>query len=359
MIQDMLNFCRNERKYVLLALLLAATYGAITQLETPDESSVAASDALKQFQASEAKLSANLKNSESLETYLRANPETAAVMALIFIFAGVLYVSGIFVDGAILFNGKFRRWLTAPESFEDGTQWKLSMLFKAILLFIAFSIGIQLFLSVIQLMVNWLPENLLLLLQTTLVDLFCVYILADLARQNGGTWRDLGLRVPSRRPLREVMTGIVGYMGVFPIFITFLIALVVIAHVLSYEPPAHPLVNIILEEEDRFPFLIIYSVILATVIAPILEEIFFRGFCYPILKKRWGARVAMVLTSAFFAAIHANLFAFVPIFILGMGLSFIYEKRRSLIAPIALHLVHNSIFIGYFFAAKKIITAGL
>jgi membrane protease YdiL (CAAX protease family) len=112
-------------------------------------------------------------------------------------------------------------------------------------------------------------------------------------------------------------------------------------------------VNVLLEEEQRSPWIVVYSVLLATFIAPILEEIFFRGFCYPIFKKKWGKNAGMIITSSFFAIIHNNTFAFWPIFVLGMALAYMYEKRRSLIAPMTLHLIHNTIFIGYFFLAKQ------
>ena len=66
----------------------------------------------------------------------------------------------------------------------------------------------------------------------------------------------------------------------------------------------------------------------------------------------------MVLSSVFFAVIHYNQFAFLPIFILGLSLAYLYEKRGSLLAPIALHIIHNTIFIGYFFLAKQIVLPG-
>ena len=63
----------------------------------------------------------------------------------------------------------------------------------------------------------------------------------------------------------------------------------------------------------------------------------------------------MFLSASFFALIHNNTFAFWPIFILGMGLVYLFEKRGSLIAPIVLHITHNIVFISYFFLAKRVI----
>ena len=113
--------------------------------------------------------------------------------------------------------------------------------------------------------------------------------------------------------------------------------------------------EIFLEEEKRAPVLVLYSLFLAGIVGPIVEEIFFRGFFYPILKQKWGIAWAMVITSSAFAFIHQNQFAFWPIFLLGMALAYLYEKRRNIIAPITLHVVHNSLFLAYFFLAKQII----
>lgn len=134
-----------------------------------------------------------------------------------------------------------------------------------------------------------------------------------------------------------------------------LLVLILLANLFAYEPPPHPLVGIFLEEEKNNPVLVIYSIFLASIVGPFIEEIFFRGFCYPILKYKWGIKWAMLLTALFFALIHQNQFAFLPIFILGLSLAWLYEKRANLVAPITLHLIHNSFFLAYFFVAKKVI----
>ena len=103
------------------------------------------------------------------------------------------------------------------------------------------------------------------------------------------------------------------------------------------------------------PLLIYYSLFLAALFGPIFEEIFFRGFCYPILKRRIGVPLSMVTTAAFFALIHENSFAFLTIFVLGLGLVYLYEKRGSLVAPLTMHITHNVVFLSYFFFTKEIL----
>ncbi|MDR1891143.1 MAG: CPBP family intramembrane metalloprotease [Puniceicoccales bacterium] len=86
----------------------------------------------------------------------------------------------------------------------------------------------------------------------------------------------------------------------------------------------------------------IVRVITAIAIAPILEEIIFRGFIYRVLKGRGGKFVAASLTSFIFALIHWNLSAFVGLFTLGMCLTRIYEHGADMREPILVHALFNA-----------------
>lgn len=80
----------------------------------------------------------------------------------------------------------------------------------------------------------------------------------------------------------------------------------------------------------------------AVVAAPLCEEIVFRGYLYPVLKKFSSIGVAAFCSSLFFAAAHGNLTALLPLLIFGGLLVFLYEKTGSLWAPIAAHLCFNA-----------------
>lgn len=81
------------------------------------------------------------------------------------------------------------------------------------------------------------------------------------------------------------------------------------------------------------------------VVAPVAEEFFFRGVVYNIWERERGARVALYGSAALFAAIHASIFAFVPIFALGIALALVYRRTRSLPASIAMHVGFNAISV--------------
>ncbi len=79
----------------------------------------------------------------------------------------------------------------------------------------------------------------------------------------------------------------------------------------------------------------------AVVAAPLCEEIVFRGYFYPVLKKFAGMPVALVCSSLVFAAAHGNLTALLPLFLFGGVLVYLYEKSGSLWLPVAAHFCFN------------------
>ena len=154
---------------------------------------------------------------------------------------------------------------------------------------------------------------------------------------------------------QEFKRGLMGYAAAFPLFVVTLLGVLGISALFHYEPPAHPLVNIFLEEEGRSQFVFQFALILAAIAAPIFEEIFFRGFCYRLFKGWWGVPVGMGMSAALFAGMHGSGFAFFPIFVLGLALAWLYEKRGNLTPCWTFHILHNILFTSYFFTAKSLI----
>jgi hypothetical protein len=76
-------------------------------------------------------------------------------------------------------------------------------------------------------------------------------------------------------------------------------------------------------------------------LAPIAEELFFRGVVFNAFLREGGRRWAFIGSSALFAAIHLSLVAFIPIFLLGLALAWVYDRTNNVLAPIAMHVVVN------------------
>lgn len=83
----------------------------------------------------------------------------------------------------------------------------------------------------------------------------------------------------------------------------------------------------------------------AVVAAPLCEEVVFRGYLYPVLKKFSGPAVATFSSALIFAAAHGNLTALLPLLLFGGLLVLLYEKSGSLWAPVAAHFCFNAVTV--------------
>jgi membrane protease YdiL (CAAX protease family) len=78
------------------------------------------------------------------------------------------------------------------------------------------------------------------------------------------------------------------------------------------------------------------------VLAPVAEEFIFRGTLYPFIKQLGWPKLALVGVSFLFALIHLNAPTFVPLFVLALAFTWLYEKTDCLLAPIAAHSLFNT-----------------
>ncbi|MCQ2364025.1 MAG: CPBP family intramembrane metalloprotease [Akkermansia sp.] len=83
----------------------------------------------------------------------------------------------------------------------------------------------------------------------------------------------------------------------------------------------------------------------AIIMAPIGEEVCFRGFVYNILRQRAGVWAATLTTGVLFGAIHASLVQFLPLAFFGIVQCIIYERSKTLWVPMAVHAVFNSLSV--------------
>ncbi len=81
--------------------------------------------------------------------------------------------------------------------------------------------------------------------------------------------------------------------------------------------------------------------ILGGIVAPLKEEILFRGLFYPPLRRAYGRVMGILLTGIFFAALHFDLVRFVPLLIGGIVLTWLYERSSSLWPSIVAHGTWN------------------
>ncbi|MFA5793300.1 MAG: type II CAAX endopeptidase family protein [Candidatus Gracilibacteria bacterium] len=103
------------------------------------------------------------------------------------------------------------------------------------------------------------------------------------------------------------------------------------------------------EQESYMPIFgydtlgITVGMIFVVIIAPFLEELFFRGFVYRVFTKTWPVWMASILTAFLFASIHFQFQTFLPLFFLGLLLNYVYQKTGSIWTAIAFHSFNNAL----------------
>jgi membrane protease YdiL (CAAX protease family) len=347
------KFLNEEKLYAYCLFLILAVYGILLTFGPP-EGEEPPSEAMARIKQVEEKIGKEKSEQDLIAEILKKNPLAAAGLSLFFLLFIAGLGGGLFLDGVVISRWIARQPVVRMIRPPTDSAWGVRDLVKAVILFFIFGLATSFLIGMANkfLFKDW-QDNFLVLLHTTLNDLIMVaIILYFVLRKYGGRLSDIGLFFGGG--WKDVSLGALGYVATLPVFFAVLLALLGLAALFSYEPPPHPLVEVFVEEDKRNPLLIGYSIFLACVIGPVIEEIFFRGFCYPAVRRLWGARAGIFLTAGLFAWIHHSTFAFWPIFILGVILAYLYEKRQSLVPSITLHVIHNSVFIGYFFLMKRI-----
>ncbi len=110
------------------------------------------------------------------------------------------------------------------------------------------------------------------------------------------------------------------------------------------DPPDQEITEEIKEESAAIA--IAGYILITCLLAPLAEEVFFRGLLFPVLRSRWGTAVGVVVTGALFSLVHAGgspAEALIVLFVLGAGLCLLYLRTGSLLPCIGLHALNNAI----------------
>ena len=79
----------------------------------------------------------------------------------------------------------------------------------------------------------------------------------------------------------------------------------------------------------------------AVIMAPFIEETFFRGFILGGLNRVWWMLPSLVLSAALFSALHVNLYAAIPFSLFGLIFGALYLRTKHLTAPALAHAGWN------------------
>ena len=178
-----------------------------------------------------------------------------------------------------------------------------------------------------------LPPWLGFLFQGTLV--LAVWLFA--IRKRGAKWSDLGFRMPLRK----------GEMFLLPVFAVIVMILVSAAYGIAVQffeidmltpPSLDEQVDILGTGINLY-----LNSLIAVVWGPFTEEVFFRGFLVAGLVSVLGESKAAAVGALVFAAAHVLLSTLIPIFFLGLILSWLFIRTRSVWPPFVAHSIWNLI----------------
>ena len=117
---------------------------------------------------------------------------------------------------------------------------------------------------------------------------------------------------------------------------------------LGVETQGENIMKLFAELDSPFWFFIV-----GAIFAPLVEEIFFRGFLFQGFRERYGWVAGMIVSAAIFAAAHLDLVVLIPTFILGCLLAYLYHRSNSIWPGMILHFLVNSVgLLGAYFVSN-------
>ena len=180
------------------------------------------------------------------------------------------------------------------------------------------------------------------ILLTNLVCLQCsmVALVFLLLRKTKSHWR--AAFGPIGRPAFQLWLSpaLFGMAFVLPAFGLHYISQTVLAQ-LGHEPVVQEAVQMVMATEH--PVEVGLQVVSVVIMAPIAEELLFRGILYNTIKHTGYPLAGMIISAALFALVHGSLALTLPLFVMGLALAWVYEKSGSIIAPMVMHATFNAI----------------
>ncbi len=140
------------------------------------------------------------------------------------------------------------------------------------------------------------------------------------------------------------------YSGILPLFSLSVFLTLFLSKMWGISVKPQMAVSLMLKE--RNPQIITLLAIEIVILAPLAEEMFFRGFLYRFLRGRFSFILSAVVSSAVFSLLHYNISSLLGILILGLCFAYIYEKKQSLVYPVILHFLHNLLTLAFIFWIK-------
>ena len=140
-------------------------------------------------------------------------------------------------------------------------------------------------------------------------------------------------------PIKDaIFQGIKGWLTIIPFVL--LISLVM-NNLIDNENGSNPLLEIVLNNNNYLSFVFLF--LTTTILAPLFEEIIFRGILLPTLSRDFGIILGIIVSAFIFALAHLSLGEMPPLFVLGIGLGVTRIASGSLLSSVIMHSLWNGL----------------
>ncbi len=175
-------------------------------------------------------------------------------------------------------------------------------------------------------------------LSSLVVAALVFLVLAAYGRVTGQSWSAFGFRLPHRSAL---------WLPLFLLASWWLVQCVALVWKAmldrgGYNTEPQQVIFILRDlAADHDVLAVVKFAVASILLAPLIEEIVFRGFFFAALETRFGFALAASISSFIFAVVHLNLLTLAPLALLGFIFCYLYQRTGSLWLPIAYHSLFN------------------
>ena len=341
----MLDFLRREKIYIIIFVFILALnmiQAGHVKKESTEEEKTFSSMSLQEIGVTE----------EKVKEFFETDTSSARFFRYSIFFGFLIFLIALILNIVFIFRRKPRIEFKSTLQ-KEPVVWGIPDVVRMslVILFISYLAGLIETFAIKALHIN-LDINLRIIIITFFIDVFaCLVLLYFVIVKHKKTLASVGLKFSSF--FRNVLVGITAYIFIVPSLLVILILSIRVLNFLGYSPPAQPVLEAFMEEERSK--VLLFLTIFVSVFGPIVEEMFFRGFVYPAIKKRLGVLTAALLSAAIFSLLHSNIVGFLPIMALGVLLAYLYETTGSLVSSITVHIIHNSIIVSFILFIKELV----
>lgn len=278
-------------------------------------------------------------NRTAMEQVVQRQPLVVLLLVVLLGIMLTLAVTGVIFTASDLVSGRGRkRW---REPSRPLPPWSFSEAWRtfALILFVA---GMLPFAAVLWGAKAGTADFGALIVMTGL-DLFVVVVVLTFAQGHGTPARVVFLG-RGRSVGAALRAGFRDYITAFPWLFLLLSLIAKIVKELGLHIPPEEMQRLLFRDQE--PRVLVLVFVLACVIAPVAEELFFRGVLFGALRRSTSRWAAIAVSAGAFALVHTNPVGFLPIMALGCLLSDLYDRSGMLIVPIMVHVAHNTLLMG-------------